>query len=293
MKLQVTFETGHPATLEGLEGAVAVVYQDDRPLQGLAARADWRLNGFLSRLVVSGRFAGDRGDWLLVHTQGRLPFTHLFLVGMGPRADRTPQNSKIALEGIAGKVALAGVHSFAIELGEVVPSEVSPEDAMVVFLEALSHSYPEDELSDPPYRPAIDVRERNDERLETARRRRKELQEARLEWEAEHAAAAATAASGGLDSASLSGLDSLEPPIADAESERPIAGQLPEIEPVEEAAPVPPDPTSVRDPQLEPSPERTVHVVLTGDPGTVGAMRSSLRELSGQGDASLDVAWSK
>ena len=280
MKLQVTFETGHPAKLDGLDGAVAVVHADDRPLVGVAARADWRLNGFLSRLVGSGRFAGDRGEWLLVHTQGRLPYTHLFLVGLGRREDSTARGARTALEGIAGKVALAGIHSFAIDLAEVIPGDLPAEDAMVVFLEALSNAYPEDELSDPPYLPALDAQERNEELLESARSRRRELQEVRARWEAEHAAEAAAAAAAAAE-----------------KPERPVAGGLPEQEvepePEEPSAPPPPDPSSVREPDLEEAPERTVHVVLLGDAGVVGAMRSRLRDLSGQGDAALDVAWSR
>jgi hypothetical protein len=49
----------------------------------------------------------------------------------------------------------------------------------------------------------------------------------------------------------------------------------------------------VGEPELEPSPERTIHVILMGDAGSVGAMRKSLRDLSGKGDAPLDVEWSK
>ncbi len=278
MKLNVTFETGHPGQLDGLDGAVAVVFQDERPLIGLAARADWRLNGFLSRLLVDNRFTGERGEWLLVHTQARLPFTHLFLVGLGRKGDRTTANSRRALEGVAGKVALAGIHRLAIDLTEMIPPEMAPEDAMVIFLEALSRAYPEDELSDPPYKPALDAQERNQQRLEAARKRRRELQEARARWEAEHAAEAAAAAAGAV--------------------ERPIAGGLPESEATEEAPPSeppppPPDPSTVGEPELEPSPERTIHVILMGDAGSVGAMRKSLRELSGKGDAPLDVEWSK
>ncbi len=281
MKLQVTFETGHPAKLDGLDGAVAVVHADERPLVGVAARADWRLNGFLSRLVGSGRFNGDRGEWLLVHTQGRLPYTHLFLVGLGRRGEQNAPGARNALEGVAGKVALAGIHRFAVDLSELTPGSLAPEEAMVVFLEALSNAYPEDELADPPYRPAIAAKERNEERIDAARRRRRELQDARARWEAEHAS------------------ETAPPSDEPAPPERPVAGGLPPEEPAEPdpdpdpGPPPPPDPSSVAEPELEDAPERTVHVVLLGDPGTVGAMRSRLRELSGQGDAALDVAWSK
>lgn len=275
MKLNVTFETGHPAQIQGLDGAVAVVFQDERPLQGMASRADWRLNGFLSRLLVDNRFSGERGEWLLVHTQGRLPFTHLFLVGMGRRSSRAVASSRRAIEGIAGKVALAGIHRLAIDLTELIPPEMAPEEAMVAFLEALARAYPDDELSDPPYLPALDAKQRNELRIEAARRRRRELQEARAAWEAERAARAEAVAQG-------------EAP------ERPIAGALPEAEPETQPEPVPPpDPSSVGEPELEPSPERTVHVVLMGDAGSVGAMRKALKELSRKPDSPLDVEWSR
>ncbi len=268
MKLNVTFETGHPAKLEGLEGAVAVVFQDERPVQGVAVRADWRLNGFLSRLLMDGRFAGEQGDWLLLHTQGRLPYTRLFLVGMGRKNEREIATSKRALAGIASKVALAGVHAFAIDLSEVIPAEMAAEDAMVSFLEALSESYPDDVESNPPYLPALSARERNDERIKAFRKRRVELVEARKAWEAEQAAAAAAAATGEEDTV-----------------ERPVAGHVPEE--------APPDPSVLPEPELEPEPERTVRVVLLGEPGTVGAMRSRLRALQGERKAALDVEWSR
>ena len=271
MKLNVTFETGHPARLEGLQGAVAGVFQDERPIRGVAVRADWRLNGFLSRLLMDGRFTGERGDWLLLHTQGRLPYTRLFLVGMGRKQERELATSRRALAGIASKVALAGVHSFAIDLAELIPADMAPEDAMVVFLEALSQAYPDDVESNPPYLPALSARERNEERVAAFRHRRSELMEERTRWEAEQAAAAAAAvAATGDDEASV---------------ERPVAGHLPDE--------APPDPSVLPEPQLEPEPERTVRVVLLGEPGTVGAMRDRLRSLQGERKAALDVEWSR
>lgn len=267
MKLNVTFETGHPAHLDGLDGAVAVVHQDVRPLTGVAVRADWRLNGFLSRLSIGERFRGERGEWLLVHTQGRLPYTHLFLVGMGPSEDQDTAGCRRALAGIAGKVALAGVHAFAIDLTEVVGTVLAPEEAMVVFLEALSRSYPEDDEADPPYQPAIDARQRNETRVAAFRARRQGLIEARQQWEAEHATQPA--------------------------AERPVAGEVPDEPAPEPPAPPPPDPASLGEPDLEPEPERTVRVVLLGDPGTTAAMRTKLRAL-GRGESSpLDVEWSR
>lgn len=281
MKVQVTFETGHPARIDGIDGAVAVVWEDQRPLQGIAARADWRLNGFLSRLVQGERFSGKAGDWLLVHTQGRLPFTHLFLVGLGRSDDHGSARARAALEGIAGKVALAGLHSFAIDLDEVVAGAVDPDKTLVTFLDALSDSYPEDEFADPPYLPALEARERNDERVAQHRRRRQELVEARRRWEEERRAEEAARDSTGAD-------EGEEPETSQemtAVSERPVAGHVPEE--------APPDPAELGDPELEPYPERTVRVVLVGEPDRVRALREGLRTMSQADDAPIDVDWQR
>lgn len=284
MKLQVTFETGHPARIEGLDGAVAVVWQDQRPLRGLAARADWRLNGFLSRLVIGDKFVGKAGDWLLVHTQGRLPFSHLFLVGLGRTEEHGKERAKAALEGIAGKVALAGLHAFAVDLDEVTGGYLDADEAMVTFLDALSDSYPEDEFADPPYLPAFQVRERNDERVSSHRRRRQELLEARGRWEEERRAEEAARAHAALEQGGSSETSEVMDAVA---QDRPVAGHVPS-----EAQP-PPDPSELADPELEPYPERTVRVVLVGAPDRVRALREGLKRMSQEDDAPIDVDWQR
>jgi len=280
VKLHVTFETGHPAKINDLDGAVAAIYQDERPLSGLAGHADWRLNGFLSRLTMEEKFVGTTGDWLLVHTQGRLPFVHLFLVGMGRKEERSVSAARRVLKDVAGKVALAGVHSVALDLTELAPAEMPAEEAMVIFLEALSLSYPEDELSDPPYVPALEIEDRNQERLAKARQRRAELREARMKWESEN---------------------TVEPAVGtedEGDRERPVAGGVPDDAPslgvntpVPMAAPVaPPGPESVVEPDLEDRPERTIRVVFLGDSNTVGSLRKSLKRMSSE---AFDVQWSR
>ena len=283
MKVQVTFETGHPARVEGIDGAVAVVWQDQRPLRGLAARADWRLNGFLSRLIANDRFAGKAGEWLLVHTQGRLPFTHLFLVGLGRHEEHGPRRVKSALEGIAGKVALAGLHAFAIDVDEVVAGHLDPEKAMVLFIDALSDSYPEDEFADPPYLPALEVKARNEESIASHRRRRRELQEGRRRWDEERRAEAAARARVSTEEGEE--LDAEGAPAA----VRPVAGHLP----AEAPPPPPPDPESLGDPELEPLPERTVRVVFLGEVGRVADLRSALKRMAQDEAAPIDIDFAR
>ena len=275
MKVTVTFDTGHPAKLPAIDGAVAFIWQDERPLRGLAARADWRHNGFLSRLLQDERFKGDKGDWLLVPSQGRLPWSHLFLVGMGRKTEHSEVHAKKAMENVAMKVAMAGIHGLAIDLSELAVPSMPAEDAMLRFLEALGAAYPKDEFADPVYCPAIEAKGRNEQRVEASRRRRAELQEARRRWDAEHR------------EARVHGTDPELRPVSPSHhvTPRPVAGQLPAA-----SAESPPDPTSVPDPELEPKPERTVRVVLLGEPRTVAAMRQALKG-SGKGGSRLDVEW--
>jgi len=302
MKLQVTFETGHPARLEGLDGVVSPIYNDERPLTGVAEHVDWRLNGFISRLVMEERLIGDSGEWLLVHTQGRLPYTHLFLVGMGAKDERNSEGVKSALNDVASKVALAGLHAFGINLSEVAGSSMAPEDAMVFFLERLSSAYPEDDLSNPPYRPALEAKQRNEERLAQARARREQLVAARALWDAEAAERAAAASAGGEEGSadeegSLSGDEEVQPggETDSVREARPRVGTVPpdSEDPEEASSAQPPDPSTVEEPELEEEPERTVRVILLGDQQGLAVMRQALRDWSPSGDGALDVEWSR
>ena len=277
MKVAVTFDTGHPARLPPIDGAVAFVWQDERPLRGLAARADWRLNGFLSRLLIEQRFAGERGDWLLVPTQGRLPFTALFLVGMGRRTEHGEERARLALETVAVKVALAGLHGLAIDLADIAVPSFPPEAAMVRFLESLGAAYPKDEFERPVYHPAIEAKKRNEARLDASRKRRAEMIDARKRWDAEQRQSPSPGSSSETDSTSL--------PSERGRGARPVAGQVPSTPPEP-----PPDPSSIPEPELEKNPERTVSVVLLGEPRTVSAMRAGLKAGRKAGSR-LDVEW--
>ena len=302
MKLQVTFETGHPARLEGLDGVVSPIYKDERPLSGVAGHVDWRLNGFISRLVMEERLIGDSGEWLLVHTQGRLPYTHLFLVGMGAKDERSADGVKSALGDVASKVALAGLHAFGIDLSEVAGASMAPEDAMVFFLERLSSAYPEDDLSNPPYRPALEAQQRNEERLARARARREQLVAARALWDAEAAERAVAASAGGGedpsdDDESLSGDEEVLPggETDSVREARPRVGALPpgSGEFSDTSSEPPPAPATVEEPELEEEPERTVRVILLGEQQGLGVMRQALRDWRTAGDGELDVEWSR
>ncbi len=73
--------------LERVEADVAVVthFESDRPLRGAAARADWRLCGMLSDLLVSGRLSAQPGSVALAPTFGRMKAPRVLILGLGSR----------------------------------------------------------------------------------------------------------------------------------------------------------------------------------------------------------------
>lgn len=79
-------DLGLPA-LDALDvDAVAVFVGPERPLQGLAGYADWRLCGALSRAIRAGYFGAEHGEVLLLPSGGRLGPTRIFCFGVGDLA---------------------------------------------------------------------------------------------------------------------------------------------------------------------------------------------------------------
>ncbi len=114
--------TIHDIGLEGLDALSGVdalclfVAEDDRPLPGTAGYVDWRLCGTLSRVLKAGFFTGVKDDWLLLPSDGRLPFPRIFAVGLGSRKTLNAQMLGEALAGAAKVLAKAKVASVVLEI---------------------------------------------------------------------------------------------------------------------------------------------------------------------------------
>jgi cytosol aminopeptidase family protein len=114
--------TTYDIGLEGLDALAGVdslclfVAEDDRPLPGTAGFVDWRLSGALSRVLKGGFFTGVKGDWLLLPSDGRLPFPRIFVVGLGPRKSLDAGSLGQALANAAQVLDKAKVDSVALEI---------------------------------------------------------------------------------------------------------------------------------------------------------------------------------
>jgi hypothetical protein len=89
------------APLEAVPAELAVVafFADDRPLTGGAGRADWRLCGLLSQLLIAGRLKGEPGEAALIPSQGGMTAPLVLALGLGARGGLQPDT----LERYAGE----------------------------------------------------------------------------------------------------------------------------------------------------------------------------------------------
>jgi hypothetical protein len=108
-------ELGLPA-LDALEvDALAVLVGPERPLQGLAGFADWRLCGAISRAIRAGEYRPDAGEALLLTPGGRLPMPRVFCFGLAEAPLAGPALAAAA-DRVCAALAKVGSAAFAAAL---------------------------------------------------------------------------------------------------------------------------------------------------------------------------------
>ncbi len=86
--------------VDQVDADVAVVgcLEDERPLRGAAACADWRLCGAISSLLAAGSLSGQEGEAALFPSGGGVRAPRLLALGLGARGRRRADR----LRGFAG-----------------------------------------------------------------------------------------------------------------------------------------------------------------------------------------------
>lgn len=109
-------ELGLPA-IDGLDvDALAVFVGPERPLQGFAGFADWRLCGAISRAIRSGLFEARPDEALLLPSGGRVAPARVFCFGLPPEAPLSPEAFLHAARTGCEALARAGSEAFATSL---------------------------------------------------------------------------------------------------------------------------------------------------------------------------------
>ena len=122
-------------------------FTDERPLRGAAGLVDWRLNGYVSRLLSSERLSGDTNESTLMASSGRLGADFALLVGLGQRAHYGYERITEVTSGTTQTLQKLRVEEFALEvpgarLMGLDPAE-SVYNAVKGIVKILSASVPE------------------------------------------------------------------------------------------------------------------------------------------------------
>jgi hypothetical protein len=104
------------AAIDALDvDALAVFVGPERPLQGFAGFADWRMCGAVSRAIRTGLFHGGAGESLLIPSDGRMAPGRIFCFGI-PGAPLEPRAFLAESRRLCEALARAGSEAFATSL---------------------------------------------------------------------------------------------------------------------------------------------------------------------------------
>ena len=98
------------------EGIVLHVFDEKRPARGGTGAVDWRLNGFLSRLLKESRISGKDKELVLLPSQGRLPAAKILVLGLGKPSQFKPGKLKTAWRQAGKSLANLRLHQLALAI---------------------------------------------------------------------------------------------------------------------------------------------------------------------------------
>lgn len=118
--------------------ALILAYEDVRPLRGQAGMVDWRLNGYLSDLILKNRFSGQVGEALLMPTQGRIPPKELMILGLGRQEQIHDPEVPRFVSLILDKLLLKKGTSFCLSLSDLAKGMFEWRNTVRLFVSMLS-----------------------------------------------------------------------------------------------------------------------------------------------------------
>jgi hypothetical protein len=129
-----------PPELHALDDTPAEVvacgmWQDERPMSGLAGLLDWRLAGRVSRLARQSFAVGTRGEVVCLQGRPRLPFEKVLVIGCGERAAFDDARFRELATTLMRALAGLKVRRAVVELPGRGCDAIAPERAAEIVLE--------------------------------------------------------------------------------------------------------------------------------------------------------------
>jgi leucyl aminopeptidase len=115
--------SGEPLASTATDAVVVGVYADDKKLREPAARVNEASGRALAEVLEAEKFQGKAGSVTHLHSNGRLPARRVVVVGLGKRAETTPETVRRAAAAAVRRARDLGARAVATEvLGDRLPA---------------------------------------------------------------------------------------------------------------------------------------------------------------------------
>jgi leucyl aminopeptidase len=117
--------SGEPLVSAATDAVVVGVYADDKKLREPAARVNEASGRALAEVLEAEKFQGKAGSVTHLHSNGRLPARRVVVVGLGKRAETTPETVRRAAAAAVRRARDLGARAVVTEvLGDRLPARV-------------------------------------------------------------------------------------------------------------------------------------------------------------------------
>jgi hypothetical protein len=121
-------------------------FSDERPLRGPLGLVDWRMRGFVSRLLVQGKLRGAALETVLIPGRPKLSMDKLFLFGLGPQAGFDTAQLERVIDHMLNTLSRAHVRTTALVLPGRSTHFIGAGAAMEAFVTNALHRDEHDEI---------------------------------------------------------------------------------------------------------------------------------------------------
>ena len=111
---------------------VLSLHEGKKPLKGTGGALDWRLEGAISHLIVSGQFQGKRREHILYYSTAR--GTKIFIFGAGGKGSDTPEEISARAELMMRILHKAGQTEFVLAPETMMLSASTGEELKISSL---------------------------------------------------------------------------------------------------------------------------------------------------------------
>lgn len=115
-------------------------FEDERPLKGAAGLLDWRLNGAISREIISGRIMGRFKETIIIPSNRRIQSPKILLIGLGSAAHISYPRLREISAHLLQTLLKINILDFCCAIPHSKPYPLECSKAVEVWIEGLADS---------------------------------------------------------------------------------------------------------------------------------------------------------